>query len=228
MKLFRKVIEPRYRGGPSIAHAYTSTGCLPSVSLFFDFPLSGILREGRTERGRENEPPVVVGEKIGASRARKTEFRECERAGLSCERSRESERAERAVRGERDGPGDAVVSMATRRGGNATVTMAAAGSSLGPTCLSLFLASRPPRSPHLDLFLPPTERANGRADAAPLEPICKGKVGRTWARASSREKGFYFFFSFPPSFRAASRESFFPYSGASSRSRCSARITRGI
>ena len=30
--------------------------------------------------------------------------------------------------------------MATRRGGNATVTMAAAGSSLGPTCLSLFSA----------------------------------------------------------------------------------------
>lgn len=37
--------------------------------------------------------------------------------------------------------------MATRRGGNATVTMAAAGSSLGPTCLSLFLVPLPLRSP---------------------------------------------------------------------------------
>lgn len=76
--------------------------------------------------------------------------------------------------------------------------MAAAGSSLGPTCLSLFLASRPPRSPHLDLFLPPTKRERA---AAPWTPLLSSRSaeerwgGLGFARAPrSGEKGFLFFF----------------------------------
>jgi len=153
---------------------------------------------------------VVVGEKIGA---RERGGRNFASASESAERaSRRTEKAgERKVRrGEEEGQG-AAVSMATRRGGNATVTMAAAGSSLGPTCLSLFLASRPPRSPHLDLFLPPTERASGPSGRrSSLEPI---REGERWGGLglARRERVFLCFF-LPLPFRAASREFFFPRS----------------
>lgn len=87
----------------------------------------GRVREGQRRREKD-------GGKSPGGRGRRTEGRR---------KRRERER----------GRGPRGVSMATRRGGNATVTMAAAGSSLGPTCLSLFLLPRPPPPPRVRLAL---------------------------------------------------------------------------
>lgn len=72
------------------------------------------------------------------------------------ERWEDEEDEQRANEGEREKRG---VSMATRRGGNATVTMAAAGYSLAHSLPNLSLPLLVLSSLHLDLFLPPTDRA---------------------------------------------------------------------
>lgn len=147
------------------------------------------------ERASSPSVVVVVEEKIGTRvRGGRNFASASESADVRAGQRKQEKQKRGEEREEREGQG-AAVSMATRRGGNATVTMAAAGSSLGPTCLSLFLASRPPRSPHLDLFLPPTERrASGprgrrssRADPRRRERW--GGLG--FARCSG--KGFFFF-----------------------------------
>lgn len=108
-------------------------------------------REGTTVReGIRDVRRVCENEKVSRHRVRG-------KRDVDSGRAKETDRGQPKVK-ERGSRG---VSMATRRGGNATVTMAAAGSSLGPTCLSLFLVPRPLRSPlsYGPLFLPPTDRA---------------------------------------------------------------------
>jgi len=176
----------------------------PSVPLFRLPSLhgaAGILYEGRTKRARESESPLVVGEKIGAREQGGRNFASVRvSVGMRVEqRERENEKREER-RGEGKG---AAISIATRRGGNATDGNHGSRGFLSRADLSVPLSglSRSPRSPrsprssHLDLFLLPTEWVSGRADAAPLS---SRSVKKRWGglgldrSAPLRRKGFSF------------------------------------
>lgn len=166
-------------------------------------PWCSLRREGRTDGAREREPSVVVERRLaygsdedGISRVRASES--------ACERAREEARAKRAMRRPRGTGCRRLHGNEARRecdgnhGSRGFLSRADLSVPLSGLSSSSFSSSGPLPSAH-EASEPRTPLLS-RAD-----PLKKGGAG-----SRARRKGFSLFLPFHLSFRAASRESFFP------------------
>lgn len=197
-----------------------SAGCLLRLFLSFDLPLFVEQRYSpqRKDEARERVAPCRRREDWRPG-ARRTEFRECESVGRHASGAEKArERKERRGEESRGKGCRHLHSNEARRecdgnhGSRGFLSRADLSVPLSGLSSSSFSSSGPLPSAH-----GAGKRSRGRRSS--LEPIRKEKVGRTWARAALWRKGFFLFSSFLPSFRAASRQFFFPRSGASSQFR---------